>query len=735
MGKIKRIVSAIALTTLCSGILSAQELEEVIVTATKTAKDVNDISVTVDVFGDEELKDNGINQVEDLAQFTPGLNIKPSVGDQNPIITVRGIGFNDFTSIQNPGTGVYVDQVIVPYSPMMSFQMLDLERVEVLKGPQGTLYGRNTTAGAVNFVSIKPSEEFSANAGLEISSWDTTNFDFAVGGGMTDNLSTRFAFNQYTRNDSYMKDRVHPNSDIGNKDRNAYRLSFLFDNDENFDALLNIHGGNDNSANVALEHIATFDPLLGVEPCAAVLAGIRGDEAGCTNIFGYFDNDGDPFTGDYSIENGGIDNDAFGVGLTMNWSVGDSMAFTSVTGYDKFNRLQIDDFDAAPTRSIDVTFDDTTKSFSQEFRLSGGSEKLSWITGFFYSDDSIQANQIIDGTDFTGAILGIIFDETVNAYIINNQDSTALAFYGNATYSLSDQVNLLFGLRYTDEDKEWNGGTTWAAIGIENHAVKKISNTDVSGQLGIEFRPNDDWLWYGTFSKGFRSGGFPGGFTTQPEQLEAFDPEIVYAYEAGFKARLADNSMQLNAAAYYYDWQDFQTQFTEVRGSLISLFLTNAGDAAIKGLEVSLDWAATEAFNIHGGFNLMDSNVSSTDPRLDDKQLANAPELTYSLMADYTVDMSSGYKLVFAGDVSYTDDVFYTSDNFPVFKGANYTLANARVKLVAPSEHWDISLWGRNLADKIYRVNGFNQIGASGDSYFTYGEPRSYGIGFRYYWF
>ncbi|MCF6194596.1 MAG: TonB-dependent receptor plug domain-containing protein, partial [Kangiellaceae bacterium] len=161
----------------------AEELNVVVVTAQKEEQNINDVPLSVTAFLAEQIEDMGLTQPSDLSQHVPGLFIKPTVGDQNPVITIRGIGFNDFTSIQNPGAGVYVDQVIVPYHTMMSFQLLDLERVEILKGPQGTLYGRNSTAGAINFVSAKPTQETVAKIRLEYSSWDTTEVEFAFGSG------------------------------------------------------------------------------------------------------------------------------------------------------------------------------------------------------------------------------------------------------------------------------------------------------------------------------------------------------------------------------------------------------------------------------------------------------------------------------------------------------------------------------------------------------------------------
>lgn len=727
MKNYQKLALPLIISTILTGTAQAKELEKILITAKKTVQNINDVSTTVKAFSSDDIDQLGLNQASDLANFTPGLNIKPTVGDQNPVITVRGVGFNDFTSIQNPGAGVYVDQVIVPFHPMMSFQLLDLERVEILKGPQGTLYGRNSTAGAINFVSKKPTEDFEGKAQVSLSSWDTTDVEFAVGGGLTEGLSARLAVSSLNRNDSYQTNRLHPEDNIGEKDRQAFRLSLQWDNDNDFDALLNIHGGKDTSGQVALEHLGTADAVTFVEPCGPVAAGNRA-EGQCTSFYGYYDPDSDPHAGEYSVSNGGVDNDAIGFGLTMNWYLSDTLTITSVTGYDEFERNQLQDIDAGPIRAIDVTFDDDTKSISQELRFSTETENVKWIGDIFFSDDEVDALQLIDVTDLVGSETDVV------ASVSNYQESSSMALFVNANITLDDEFTLLTGLRYTDEEKSWNGGSLWEFGSVNNFSSEKIEDTDLSGLLGIEYRPNKDNLIYGTASKGFRSGGFPGGFSRSKSQLKPFDAEVVWAYEAGFKSTLLDNNLQVNGAAYYYDWKDLQTQFSEVRGGLIGLFLTNAGDAKINGIEASFDWSATDNLMVHGGINWLSTEVDSTDLRLNGKELANAPELTYSIMASYYVPLGEDYSLDLGVDFSYTDDRFFTSDNEPVFAGDDYLLTNLRVTLTPNDADWKIMLWGKNVTDEDYRVEGFNQFAFSGDSYHAYGEPANYGITFTYEW-
>jgi iron complex outermembrane receptor protein len=410
----------------------------------------------------------------------------------------------------------------------------------------------------------------------------------------------------------------------------------------------------------------------------------------------------------------------------MNWTLANDMTLTSVTGYDEFERRQLQDIDASPFVFIDVTFRDDTEAFSQELRLAGSSEQSNWLLGIFYSDDSVDALQSVAIGDLVG-VAGAA------ANVTNKQDSTSYALFANMDWALSDTVTLLAGLRYTDEEKSWQGGSVATVLGVNNLSTADVDDTDLSGQLGLEYRPDDGQMYYLKASKGFRSGGFPGGFAALPQSLQPFDSETVLAYETGFKLSLLQGAMQLNAAAYYYDWKDLQTQFSEERGGFISLFLTNAGDADIYGLDIDLDWAVTENLLLTGGLNLMDSEISSNDVRLDGKELANAPQLSYNLRLQYSVDLQ-GMVLQMAVDSSYTDERFFTTDNTPVFRDDDYLLTNARIALQAPDGAWEVALWGRNIADEEYRTEGFNQFGFAGSSYHAYGEPANYGISVKLAW-
>lgn len=701
--------------------LAAAPLEEVIVTAQKRSQTLMEVSASVDAFSESDIEALGFSQASSLAQYSPGLYVKPTVGDQNPVFTIRGIGFNDFTSIQNPGAAVYVNSVVVPYHPMMSFQLLDIEQVEVLKGPQGTLYGRNSTAGAITFVTRRPGDELNGYVNFELGNYGLRKVEAAIGGPLNDEIGARVAISSL-ETDGYQTNRTTGDNHYGGKSRTFGRVTLDWQVAENNYVSLELHGGKDQSEAVALEHLASFDPLTGAEPCAPVAAGVRA-EGVCTSALGYFDDDNDPFAGDYSVANGGVDNKAFGGALMVQHEWASGLVLTSITGYDQFDRYQEQDIDASPASTLDVTFDDLTTAFSQELGLSGETDDMSWIAGVYYSKDSIDALQALDVSDL---IPGTV------ALVTNHQDSTSFAVFSHVEYDLNDKFQIIAGLRYTKEEKQWRGGSDALPLG-QNFSQATVDDRDISGMIGIEYSVSDEVMFYATSSKGFRSGGFPGGFNLSASGLQPFDQEEVFAYEIGGRATLMEGSLRLNGALYFYDWRDLQTQtsFIDPVSGISSLVLSNAGDAEIKGAELSLNWQLTDATHFRSGLNYMSTEVvASDDARLQNKDLANAPQLTFNAILSHVIPLAA-VDITLQADTSFTDDRFFTSDNTPVFRGEAYWLTNLRASVGPEDESWNAYLWVKNLGDKIYRVEGFNQFGFSGDSYHAYGEPRTYGAGVR----
>jgi len=698
-------------------------IEVITVTAQKHEEEIQQVPISITALSGDELESLGISEPQDIADFTPGVYSRPTVAHSNPLFSVRGIGFNDFTSIQNPAVAVYVNQVIVPYHTMMGFQLFDMERVEVMKGPQGTLYGRNSTAGAINFITKKPTFEAEAYGIVDYSSYDTTQIEVMVNGPVSDQLAARFAIRSLRRTGSYQTNRLDEDGNYGKQDQLDGRLTLLWEPNDDMDLTVSLRSGYDRSGLVAPEHLATFDATTFAEPCTPVAGGDR-SEGACTNAQGYFDADGDPYEGDYSVLDDRLRNSSKGASIELNWYLAD-FTFTSITGYDSFTRYQPKDADASPYANIDMLYQDESTAFSQELRLSSeNNDRYHWMAGLYYSEDDVDANQSADVSDLPGLS---------TATATNDQQSDSSAIFANLDYWLNKQWKLFGGLRFTDEHKKWEGGSTLDSN--RNLSSNNIDTQDLSGNIGIQHQLNDNNMLYASFTKSYRSGAFPGGFTMTPDFLEPVEQEDVYAYETGIKSMLLKKHLMLNASLYYYDWREFQTTKSELSGGLVSLHLINAGDADIYGAELDMSWQPNDHWELGVGVNWMSTEITkSSRPELEGNELSNAPELMLNGLVRYHFDFRQ-LPITLQSDIHYTDEYFFATDNEPVFYAPSLWLLNARVSIDFPpmndGKSIQAALWGKNLTDEEYRVGGFSQMGFSGDSFFYYGEPQTVGISLK----
>jgi iron complex outermembrane receptor protein len=736
-----QLVSTLLVLTLgfTAPYIAAQEvLEEIVVTARKRVQSIQDVSMSITAFSGELIDEFAIRNAQDISWYTPGLYATGSRGDANPLYTIRGIGLNDAFSNNNPTVGVYLNEVNQPFTPMMAFQLFDLERVEVLKGPQGTLYGRNTTGGAVNVFSKRPGEENNGYARGGYGNYDRFEFEGAIGGPFSDSAGGRVAVYTVQRNKGWLHNAFN-GQDIGELDQTAIRGTLEFRPNENTEILLIGSYSRDKSDSAGREHVGFADGAFSPNLCQAAIEGRR-DETQCVSFLGYFD----PYESRYTIENSsfyGQDTDAesFGVSLAINRDFGD-MTLTSITGYSDYDRLYNEDADGTPLIMIDTQATDTIKVFSQELRLASTTEGgFNWVVGAYFTDDEMFF-------DFQQALDEHIFVTRVSQNF--TQGSQAWAVFGFAEQPLSDQFSLIGGLRYTDEKKDFDyksfdhapfGPSVLASFGVipVPQYTDSISNDDWTGELGIEYHASDDTLLYANVSKGFKSGGYKGAISFSLAELAPFDPETIYAYEVGFKSTLAEGRFQLNAAGYFYDWNDFQAFVTEIRGGVPVLVLTNGGDSEVKGLEVDAMWHPADGLDLAVAANWMDTKIKKWNaiPGTGDNagnKLANSPELMLNARVRYEFPVGqSGWRAFVGTDVMFRDEVFFSLGNNGQNSQDGFWLWNGRVGLISPDGKWDVSIWGKNLTDEFYLTQSYDNTGGIFPSQNFLGMPRTYGVNVR----
>lgn len=694
----------------------AVQIEEIVVTAQKREQSLNDVGIAVTAFTGADLKELGLSEPLDLAAQTPNLNINNTFGNSIPNVSIRGLGLNDYAVNNNPAAGVYVDEVYLVSPAMLTFQLYDVERVEVLKGPQGTLYGRNTTAGAVNFVSNKPTEEFTGSVSLDFGNFDLIAVDGVVSGKIADGLAGRIAVKTTQQREGHQDNRA-TGKDVGEIDRTSWRAMLSWQASDNLDLLLNVHSGRDKSDSLLLKVDNIFTPIDD--------AFFPGDP---------FDSSGRPDTF--------MDIESDGAALTVNWEYSDRITLTSITGYEDYSRRHVEDRDGTAFNQLDGEFLNDIEQFSQELRLTYATDELVLIAGLFYGTDEVTTRDRFDTEDFF--LDGIFPFRAVGNEFTQETDSKAI--YVHSEWQFNDEWRLTLGLRYTDEEKDFEDAFTFIYVdalpsngGTELQVFAPVSNeydvTDLSGKIGLDYSGIENTLLYASISKGFKSGNFQGQLTFLPSTLENFDEENVIAYEVGFKSQLLDRSMQLNGALFFYDYEDLQIYGPIFTVPIDPLFgITNAGDAEVMGAEIDLLWRATEQLDVRLGLGLLDTEI--TDPILSTiekgSELPNSPELNFNANIKYRWNITPSLVGKVILDSSYKDDVNYDIVRQPTeTKEDGYWLTNMHIGVEAENGTWSVHFWSKNITDEEYRTQVLTSTVGFGESW---GIPRTYGVTLDYNW-
>jgi iron complex outermembrane recepter protein len=749
-------VTLVVLTSVSAPTIAQQAtLEEITITATRRVERLQDVATSATVFSDQDLQALHVIEPRDLAEQTPGLLAKYG---PNGLATVgfymRGVGINDFTGTVDPSVGVYVDEVFQPTPDMLNFAVYDIERVEVLRGPQGTLYGRNSTGGAINFITARPTPEFEGYVNAGYGSYGTFNGTGALSGPLSDTLRARLSVNAInaSSSDGYSFNRFTHNK-LGKNDSVAARGQLEWLPSEDFTARLLYSYGDSESEQPLLQHVGTRNPNTGAI-CAPVIAGHVNENA-CKDFLGYSDTDNDFYDGAADVDPR-LKLHSNDVILTINWNFGRA-TLTSISGYDDFSKRQSQDIDASPNVVADnYTFNDV-KNFSQELRLtSDDSFKLPWIIGANYGKTDIDWFQTIDLSD-----LAI---PTSNGA---TQSTEASALFGQLTVPLAQQFDFVGGLRYTSEQRDWRGATFVGTFANLDEAYASgaprlsqlplpagdpgqggpldfpttVKKDKVDFQTVLRYRPADNAMYYVSASEAFRSGGYSSAVIFSQEALEPYGPETLRAYEIGTKLTLADRSVRFNTSAFWYDYKDFQATF--VRATEASARLQNAGDVEIYGMEAAVDWVPVAQVSVGAGVSLLHTEITATNvvlPPLDGgpdgtikgNKIPNAPSVSFNGRVRYQWSMGSRADAAFQTDFNYVGAHFLEPNNRGYLSENGYILANMRWSLLQNDGPWSGSLWVRNLTDEQYRTAAQDLALALGFSEIVVGQPRTWGIEFGY---
>lgn len=749
---VKFITGLLANTAMASSILVvsqgaalAQEAgfadsADIIVTAERRGQSLNSVPASINAFDSETLKDLRVTQAEDLTKLTPGLTLRTTGVSADPMLTVRGIGMNNGETNQNPAVTAYLNEIALPSHAFLGFPIFDMERVEVLKGPQGTLYGRNTTGGAINFITRRPKQDFEANFRVDYGNYNLLEIEAGVGGGLSETLAARLAVTSYTRN-GWQKLILGPehgdvDSRNGDIDRKAIRGTVVWTPTPEFDATLILDYARNNSETMAYKHNGNLKTDGSRAICSYPSTGIR-DEIACGSYSIPRASVGGPATGPVTIFSDpsddprvaygsfifGNDNDAKtgGVALLLNYDLG-GVKLSSVTGYRDLKR-DIDGDDGTPAILSDVERHQRLKVFTQELRLaSTGNGPLSWIVGAYYTRDTNHDQAIFNQKDQFA--YSALFDSRYY------QKTKAWAVFGQGSYKLTDGLTATLGLRYTDEKKNYFYDGTVTGSGSYPVPIRNfkshITASKVSGKIGLDYQINPDVMLYANVSRAFKGGGYPSTITFSVDQALPFKPEEITAYEAGFKANLIRNVLRINGAGYYYDWKDFQATTQVNRNGVPVTVLATAGDAEIKGVELEVVFSPIPDITLRSGVNWMDTEIKNG--RYMGQIAPNAPKWTVnSVLRLEPVGITGPFRPFFQMDGSWNSKTQTALPNtIPNLEPA-LLLLNARMGLKFDSG-LEVAGWVRNLTDKVYRTQILGPGSASLPARVTYGDPITYGV-------
>jgi len=663
--------------------------------------------------------------VLDLQNASPSLQVEPAFGSGQPQFRIRGIGFLDYTSNNASPIGVSLDDVAFALPIQTTGQLFDIDRIEVLRGPQGTLYGRNTTGGEINFITNRPTEDTHAGFTAQYGSFNAVKAEGFVSGSLTPGLTGRLSL--ATEEGGAWQRNRETGQRLGGQDKVAGRGQLNWKPDEAVDLLLEFHLSEDKSDETGLQLIA---PYIRTNAQGVVTTTIPADTSRYVTGWSL----SPAFAALTGLDPGskpGLNNSNDGVNLKANVDLGFGK-LTSITAYDKLIRREYADWDATQFDDSDEYFNSDFDVFSQELRLaSTGSGPLGWVGGVFYSDQKLDEEFYSDFTDSLGGIAETKYE----------QKASSLGEFGQVTYQFNSEFKGILGLREDHETRELkNLGTGFIVpvIPFTSGVNDSITSNLPSGKIELDYTPVDNTLLYGSVSRGVKSGGFTAHNTTSVPQADPFNPERLTAYEIGIKSELA-RTVRANASVFDYVYRDQQIlgkQLDPVSGTYVGRFV-NVPHSRIHGGELEVEWLPVPGLSVsqYAGFvegYYTSTLLNSSTPAVNyDDQPESFPKWSYGGDASYAIDLGD-YKITPEINYSFHDTYsqFYLlgSNDFTVPK---YWLANANLTLAPSSgKPWSIALWGRNIFNKDYDVtrNFFLPTAEVAQV----GEPATFGIRVSY---
>lgn len=719
---------------------AAAQVEDIIVTARRTEESAQKTPLALTAFSGETLERTGAQQVTDLQGAVPNLNLVQGRGSSNATnIYIRGVGQPDALQTFDPAVGVYVDDVYYSRIRGTQFDLLDLERVEILRGPQGTLYGKNTIGGAMKLVSRRPDQEFRARASAAYGDYDLVEVQGAVSGPVTDNLALGLSA-LHSERGGYVTDPA-TGAEYNDKNSTAVRASLAWDPASNFRIDLNADYAKDDAGMSVGQAQNSLTNLLGVPAYAVSTPTPKYDFKTRTTP--------------------GLPNETrletWGSALRMTWDLSDRLSLKSITSYRELHTDDYIDFDATELEIADALVAVDQKQTSQELQLTYSSDRLTAVGGVYWLKEEVGSHQESYNDDLTANLVFLPLwdgDYTFTRFIDDDLETTSKAVFGNVSYAVTDALRLSAGVRYTEEKKQYDRFTY-----VESDSPFLVSSygfapptgkwDDTSIMLSADYQLSDDAMVYARYAQGFKSGGFNGRANSTLEAT-AYDPETADTFEVGAKTAFWDRRLRLNIASFLTKYENFQARVSGVESDPVSgvpvgvLSVINAGELEIFGFELEGVLVPIRGLTLDAQVGFLEADYKEfKDDRFTNfggsrafQDPAFSPKWTLRFGGQYEWFLSGGSSVTVGGAAKFRSKMALAVDNtyentateIPGMYQDDYWLYDARVVWSDASDRYSVGLYGQNLSDEVYKTDAqeFSSIGNIRTAY--YGAPRTWMI-------
>lgn len=697
----------------------------IIVTAQKREEKLQNVPLAITAASGDTLAKLELRTAIDASRIAPNTNAWGTESRQRPRWFIRGIGSNDVSSNVVTPVAVYFDEVYQNHFSLQGFPLFDIDRVEILRGPAGTLWGKNTTGGAFSFVSRKPTFDPEGYARVTIGNYDQRLVEGAFGGPVSGKIAARASF-LYDHRDGFATNETTGKT-AGGVDDFAARIQVQADVSDSFTALLSAH---------VRDYEGGTNPVLTI-----------GTGPGGVDSFGY----ATPTDRKRVRYNVNAENtiEAWGGSLRLEWDLGGA-TLTSISAYEKADRSDLTDADYTPNEIQRGYATTNVDQISQEFRLTSPSTgPFRWIAGAYFFHDTL------DSFGAQATLPSPLNRPLAYYYTAYTQKTTSAAVFANLSYAVTDRFTIGGGLRYTHDKLSidllsrqatspvtFSDTTNWYLPGSVSSAFRTFATQDdtqkwsrLSYELKPEYRPSEDVLLFARFAKGYRSGNFQGNIAPPQTLPNVIQPETVYSYEGGFKLSFLNDNLTFNGTAFYYDYKNIQTTVTTLipaSGNTPAQTISQVRDAQgwVKGAEFEVAFVPVENLRLAGNLGLLKTRYTdlvNNGVRIEGNEFARAPHVTAFGSAEYRIPLGAN-AVVLGTDWRYNsrfrlNALTQNNDQFDV---AKYWVGNIRASLQLDDNRYSATVFVNNVTDKDYKIH---TLPASNGSFKRFlGDPRTYGI-------